>query len=136
MSKKLNGSIELTMLNCVRMKTPKGAMGTFIPDELGNNVEIVKSTKEGVETERAFVAIVVWINDEENERGQIASIKQSLPSGTYKKIKEEKGKDEANKISNDLPYLGNLKDFSSESSNTSNVAAPGVFSPESDDLPF
>jgi len=132
MSKKLNGSVDLTKFIHYRMKTKKGTMGTFIPDEQNNLT--VKKDKE--DAEHAYADVVVWINDKENDRGQIGSIKLSLSSEEYKKIVADKGKDEAIKISKELPYLGNLKDFSGGSNETSNAAAPGTFEENADDLPF
>ena len=132
MSKKLNGSVDLTKFKHYRMKTKKGTLGTFIPD--GLNDLTIKKDKDDVE--HAYADVVVWINDKENNNGQIGSIKLSLKSETYKALVEKDGKDAANKVSKDLPYLGNLKDFSGGSTETSNAVESGTFEEGSDDLPF
>ena len=131
MSRQLNGSVELTALVHVRMEV-KGqngkVMGTFIPD-IVNTADVVekKDQNPGV-----YIPVIVWINDEENERGQIGSIKQSLPSKIYKEMDKEKAKE----VSKELPYLGNLKDFSGGGGQASGAAASGTYTPDSDDLPF
>ncbi len=133
MSRKLSGSIELTKLVNIRMKTKKGTLGTFIPDEL-NHLEIIKNAE--TKTDRAFIPVDVWINDEENTHGQIGSIKQKLNTTDYKALVKEKSKEEANEASKKLPYLGNLKDFSSGSNENTGAAANGTFDEQSADLPF
>lgn len=132
MGKKLNGSIDLTKFKHYRMKTKKGTLGTFIPDEL-NDLTVKKDDKGD---EHAYAEVVVWINDEENDRGQIGSIKLSLKSESYKALVEKTSKDEANKISKELPYLGNLKDFSGSSAEASNAVKSGTFDEGDNDLPF
>ena len=129
----LHGSIELTQLKHIRFKTKKGTLGTFIPDEQGNHLEILKV--EGKD-DRVFINTVNWINKEENDRQQIGSVKQTLSSKAYKAIKESESEERAKEIGKELPYLGNLKDFSNVSESTGSVAS-GTFDESSgDDLPF
>ena len=87
MSKRLDGSIGLSVLKHVRMEVDGQngkVMGTFIPDKV-NHADVVKLKDGGT---GVFIPVVVWINDEENDRQQIGSIKQSLPTEVYKSIKE------------------------------------------------
>jgi hypothetical protein len=131
MSRKLNGSVGLDKLVHVRMKM-KGksgneVLGTFIPDE-PNHIDIAKKD------DKTFINIpvVVWVNDTANNHGQHGSIKQSLSSEKYKSMEKEAAKE----LSNKLPYLGNLKDFSATSNETTNDAGDGQTFEEGDDLPF
>ena len=133
MSRKLSGSIELTKLVNIRMKTKEGTLGTFIPDEL-NHLDIVKN--EETKTDRAFISVDIWINDEENEHGQIGSIKQKFTSKKYKTLVKDESTDIANEKSKESPYLGNLKDFSGGSNENTGAAAEGTFDENADDLPF
>lgn len=127
----LNGQLGLDKLIHVRMtkkgKDGKPVIGTFIPDDV-NHIDVVKKD------DNTFinVPVIVWVNEEENERGQHGSIKQSLSSQKYKSMEKEAAKE----LSNSLPYLGNLKDFSAGSSETTNDAGGGQTFEESDDLPF
>jgi len=123
----LNGSIELTKLIHVKMEM-KGQSGNlvkgiFIPFEPNY---VIKGKKGG-----AYINIINFINDEVDQYGNIASIKQSVDSKTYKDADEEEKK----KLK-ELPYLGNLKDFSGSGSENEGAASESVFTPESDDLPF
>ena len=127
MSKNLNGSIALTKLKHVRMEADgqNGKVdGLFIPIDANF---LIKGKNDAV-----YVDLTVFINDEEDDYGNIASIKQN---GKIQGKKWAEMSEEEKKTIKELPYLGNLKDFSGSSSDNTGAASDKKFTPKNK-LPF
>lgn len=129
MSKQLSGSIALTKLQHVLMEVEgqNGKVeGLFIP--IKNN-HLVKGKGDGV-----YLDVTVFVNDQEDQYGNIASIKQNSKIGGKKwseHTDEEKAQVKA------FPYLGNLKDFSGGGQNeASGNAGEGKKFSAGDSVPF
>lgn len=125
MSKILKGSINLEAFQAVRIKTKQGNPAIVIPV----NENLVAGDK-GV-----YANVSVFINDEEDQYGNIASIKQDKPvKGKWSDMTEQE-KEDHKKAQKDMPYLGNLKEMQFEKSDGfENVQES---EPEKDDnLPF
>ena len=131
MSRNFSVSIPLTKLKHVKM-TKKGKTGQiegiFIPID-ANDLVKGKPNEDG--DFAVYVNATVFLNDENDSKGQIGSIKQKQTKKWSDMSDEEK------EASKDLPYLGNLKEFSGNTSNDTNSASTSTFDGDGDDdLPF
>jgi hypothetical protein len=127
-NKNYSGSIELTKLNCVRMKTPKGTEGIFIPIE--HNYLIQGKEKDGKIP--VYMNIRIIVRPEPDQYGQDGFISQSVDSKIYKEASEEQ-----KEVFKNLPILGNIKDFSGGGGGeASGMQSTKTFDPKDDDLPF
>ena len=131
MSRNFGTSINLTAFKHVKM-TKKGKSGQiegiFIPI-VANDLVKGKENQDGVSP--VYANASVFIKDEEDTYGQIGSIKLSQSKKWADCTDEEK---EASKA---LPYLGNLKEFSTGGGDVSNAASTASFDGDGDDdLPF
>ena len=128
MSKNLNGSIALTKFKHVRMEMDgqSGKVdGLFIPIDANF---MIKGKNDAV-----YFDITVFLNDEEDDYGNIASIKQN---GKIAGKKWAEMSEDEKKTIKELPYLGNLKDFSGGgSSDNTGAVSDGKFTPKNK-LPF
>ena len=131
MPRHFGASIALTKLKHVKMtKKGKSGMieGIFIPIEAN---DLVKGKPNEDKDFAVYVNTTVFLNDEVNDKDQIGSIKQTQSKKWGNMSDEEK--EESKK----LPYLGNLKEFSTGGGNDSNAASTAVFDGDGDDdLPF
>jgi hypothetical protein len=124
--RKLQGSIALTKLVHVMMdakgKGGKPVRGIFIPLE-GNLL---------TEKDKAvYMQVNVNFKAEQDQYGQNGFISKTTDSKIWKNL-DEAGKKAAQDLS---PILGNIKDWSMTTNDTSGAAAPDVLN-EDDDLPF
>lgn len=123
--KRLTGSIALTKLQHVIMKA-KGqsgeVRGIFIPIEKNLLVE-----KDGA----VYMALNLTVKEDQDQFGQNGFIAKTTDSKIWKTL-DEAGKENAKKLS---PILGNVKDWSSTTDDTSGAAVEGEVE-EDDKLPF
>ena len=120
--KRLSGSIALTKLESAIITTKKGNKAILIPIDSNYLTE-----KDGA----VYLNVGVVVREQADQYGQNGFISQQLPSDKYKEL----GKEKANEIK--LPILGNIKDFTSgsnDSTGATHIAEP--INPEEDDLPF
>lgn len=124
-----SGSLNLTKLQCVRMKTKKGTEGLFIP--IKENHFIEGKEKEGVVP--VYMNVLIIVKDEADQYGQHGFIAQKLGTEEWKALPKEKQKE----VQDSLPILGNIKDFSGGNADeASGVKSTKTFDPQDDDLPF
>lgn len=124
MSRKLYGSLALTKMKCQTIISKKGTECLVMP--IDDNF-FVRGANGAV-----YLNTTVWINDEIDQYGNIASIKHT---GQIYGKKWSDLDEEEKKTINDLPYLGNFKEATPAGGND----AAGTISADpinEDDLPF
>lgn len=130
--KNYSASIALTKLKHVKMKAKgkKGEVeGLFIPIKANYLIE----GKENDGEKPVYMNIALVIRDEEDSYGQIGFIPQK---GTIDGKKWKELTEEEKNLLKELPILGNIKDWSSNSDDTGGDAGAGQTFGENDDLPF
>lgn len=123
--KNLTGSIALTKLQHVILeKKGKSGMirGIFIPIEQNMLVEKDKAV---------YMPVNVKVKSEADQYGQNGFISKTIESSTWKALSDAE-KEDSKKLS---PILGNIKDWSTSSNDTSGSASASPVS-DDDDLPF
>lgn len=124
MSRKLYGSLALTKMKCQTIVTKQGTECLAMPID-GNF--LVRGANGAV-----YLNTTLWINDEVDQYGNIASIKHT---GQIEGKKWADLTEEEKKTINDLLYLGNFKEATSAGGND----AAGIVSADpikEDDLPW
>ena len=120
--KQLTGSIELTKLVSA-ITTRKGksgdVKGVFIPIDHNHLTE-----KDG----RVYVDIRLIVRDEKDKYEQNGFISKGVPKEVYQEHKDDK-----EKLKELQPILGNVRDWSNSSGNSSD---PAPVVDEEDTLPF
>jgi len=122
-NRNFSGSIALSKLVHAKFKTAKGADAIIIPIAMNNLIV----GKDGA----IYMPIKVISKTEEDQYGQHGFIAQSVDSKVY-----SAATDEQKEVYKKLPILGNIKDFSGSSNDSSGAMSTESFNEESDDLPF
>ena len=127
--KTLSGSIALTKLIHVKIKSKKGADCLMIPIE----ANLLETDANG----GVYIPVRVITKDQQDQYGQNGFIAKSIGSKHYKaadQAQRDKWKADGKEIT---PILGSIKDFTGGGSQdaSSGAAAEGTFT-EDDDLPF
>ena len=119
--KRLSGSIALTKLKSAFYTTKKGAKCLMIPIE-----DNFLTEKDGA----VYMTVSVNVKDQQDQYGQNGFIAQALPSDKWKAMSE------ADRKANQLPILGNIKDFAPTNNDSGGVHEATIIEGEEDDLPF
>ena len=125
---KTSGNINLFALQHVKMELPSGidkgkmVQGIFIPIEV-NCLEHRKEDKVP-KLNILFNTVPTPNKDQDGFIGQQGNVKWKLATDAQKEI------------FNNLPILGNVKEWKGTSDGVNNEASNETFTPQSDDLPF
>ena len=129
--KQLNGTIALDKLICAKVTSKNGNECLMIPIKQ-NNLEV-----DDYGIHLPIRMIYRPIQDDKKQNGFIT---KAIGSKTYNAASEEQKalwKDFKNpETKAQTPILGNIKDWSSTSPQTSQVAQGAAVDPDTDDLPF
>jgi hypothetical protein len=126
----LVGNLALSKLIHVKMEVEGKSgkvKGIFIPLAVNH---IVEGSGEK-DKDAVYIAVRVLVRSEEDQYGQHGFISQSVDSKTYKAASE----DEKKKF-NELPIMGNIKDFSLQNNDNAGAVEPDKTFAPTDKMPF